>query len=172
MKKHVSLILALALALGALLSPAALAEATHADDFFSGLSQAWNGLVGMAEDAGQAASDWANESGVAAWIEDARSDIAAWADDSGLTAWVQGALSDIAAWSDDSGFTDWTQYISSNVEAFVYENGPEIQKWLENASDEVKNAWYTLVNATEHSQEELLAALKTVSEALNDEDDN
>ena len=86
MKTHLSLFLALLLVLCTALSPACLAESSHSDDFFAGLSPAWDGLLGLAKDAGQNVWEWANESGVTEWIEGARDDIIAWTDESGLAA--------------------------------------------------------------------------------------
>ena len=159
MKNHSirTVLLVLLLTLCVALSPACLAESSHADDFFSGVSQAWDGLLGMAEDAGKAASDWVNESGVVEWVEGATNDI---------TAWAQGALSDITTWADESGVTEWTQTIESNVRSFIDENGPEVQAWLAGAGEEVRNAWNTLIHADEHDKEEVEAALETVVDAL------
>ena len=53
-----------------LLSPVCLAESS-ADQFLSGLSDAWNGLVGMVSDAGNSISQWAEDSGIAPWIRGA-----------------------------------------------------------------------------------------------------
>ena len=161
--KRICVILILCL----LFSPAALAESTHADDFFSGLSQAWDGLVGMAQDAGQAVSDWANESGVTAWLEGAARDVSAWAQDIGLTAWADGALKDISAWADDSGLTAWADEISAQAQALYEENRPAVEAWLNQAGEEVTRAWNTLVNADDYTQAELHDAFETVTESLN-----
>ena len=65
------------------------AQPSHADEFLSGLSQAWDGLRGMTEDAGESVSAWAEESGVTAWADTALSDMQSWAEDSGLTEWAE-----------------------------------------------------------------------------------
>ena len=159
--KRTALILILCL----ILSPAALAEASHADDFIDGLTHAWNGLVGMTQDAADGVSAWADESGVTAWVQGAVSDVAAWADANGVTAWAQGALNDLSAWADDSGFNEWAQNVSQQVQAIIDENGPAVEAWLKSAGEEVNRAWDTLTHAERHTEEEVKDALETVAEA-------
>lgn len=157
--KRIALILTLFLTL----SPACLAQGSHLDDFLSGVSQSFSALQGMASDAGQAVTDWANDSGVAEWAEGAARDIYAWASDSGLVEWAQGALDDITAWADDNGLTD----LAHEVQAFIEDNGPAVEAWLAQAGEDVRQAWDTLVNADEHTQQELQDAYDTVVESLD-----
>ena len=56
MKRKIAVVIAFCLCLSVL--AAGLAEGSHADDFLGGLSKAWDGLLGMASDAGKAVSDW------------------------------------------------------------------------------------------------------------------
>jgi len=160
--KRMAVILVLVL----LFSPAAFAEEpapSHMDDFLSGLSQAWNGLVGMAGDVGQSLSDWADASGVTAWLEDTASDISAWADDSGLAEWANTTLSTVQAWADDSGLADWAANVSARAQKFVEENRPAMEAWLAHAGEEARHAWDTLMSAETHTPAEVEAALDTVT---------
>lgn len=149
------------------LSSVCLAETSHADDFLSGISQAWDGLLGMASDAGQAVSDWANESGVTEWMEGASRDISAWADDSGLTEWANAAAQEVSDWFRSSGITEWAEGASADLRAFIEENGPAVEAWLDQAGDDVKSAWDTLVNAEQHTEAEVRDAYETVVDALD-----
>lgn len=135
---------------------------SHADDFFAGLSQAWGGLLGMASDAGQAVSEWADESGVTEWAEGAKNDITAWANESGITEWAEDASKSVSDWFRDSGVTEWAEGTAADLQAFVEENGPAVEAWLAQAGEDVKQAWNTLVNAEEHTEEELQEAYETV----------
>lgn len=149
------------------LSSVCLAEASHTDDFLSGLSQAWDGFLGMASDAGQAVSDWANESGVTEWMEGASRDISAWADDSGLTEWANTASKDISDWFQSTGITEWAEGAPADLKAFIEENGPEVEAWLNRAGEDVRNAWETLMNAEKHTDAEVADAYETVVDALD-----
>lgn len=149
------------------LSPVCLAESSHTDDFFAGLTQTWGALVGMAEDAGQAVSDWADQSGVTQWAEDAAQGVTTWLQDSGVTEWAEGAVNDISAWFQSSGITEWTEGAARDIQAFIDENGPAVEAWLAQAGEDVKQAWNTLVNADQHTEEEVKEAYETVVEALD-----
>ena len=164
--KRIALILVIALLSG----PTGLAESSHADDFFSGLNQAWNGLVGMASDAGRAVSDWADDSGVTDWFDNAGRTLSGWANDSGLTDWARGALRDISAWADDIGFTEWARQVSADAQALIDENRPAVEAWLAQAGEEVNRAWNTLVHAEDHTPGEVRDALETVNQALEGAD--
>ena len=135
------------------------ARSTYADNFFSGLSQAWDDLRGMADDAGQAVSAWANESGVAGALENAGESISAWADT---------ALSDMQSWAEDSGLSEWAQNVSAETKKLIEKTRPAVEAWLEQAGEDVKNAWNTLINAEDHTRKEIEEALETVNDALND----
>ena len=133
------------------------AETSHTGDFLAGLSQAWDGLLGMASDAGQAVSDWADKSGVTEWMEGASRDISAWANT---------ASKDISDWFQSSGITEWAEGASADLNAFIEENGPEVEAWLNQAGDDIRSAWDTLVNADQHTDAEVQNAYETVVEAL------
>lgn len=163
MKKLISILIACMI-----LVPVSLAESSHTDDFLSGLSQAWGGLLGMAEDAGKSISSWADESGVTGALEDAGKSISAWADDSGVTAWANTALSDLQTWANDSGFNEWAENVSAETQKLIDENRPAVEAWLEQTGQEARNAWDTLMNAGDHTQEEVEEALDTVSDSLDD----
>ena len=151
------------------LSPVCFAEATPGEQFLSNLSATWDSFLDMAEDAGNSVSEWANESGVTEWVEGAVNDVAAWADESGLTAWAQGALEDISTWVDDTGLAEWAQGVSAQTQALIERNRPAVEAWLAQAGEDVVQAWNTLVNAEEHSQEEVQEALEIVTESLDSE---
>lgn len=161
--KRLSIILVVCIAL----SPVCLAESTSpADDFLAGLSQAWGGLMGMASEAGQAVSDWADENGITEWIEGASQDVSAWLRDSGLTDWANSAVSDITAWANESGIVEWTESAAANLQAFVDENGPAVEAWLAQAGEEVRQAWNALIESDQHTKQELQKAYETVVGAL------
>ncbi len=162
--KHIALILALCI----LLSPACVAETSHAEDCVNNLSKTWDSFLGMAEDAGQAASQWAEDSGITAWAQGAAEDIAAWASDSGLTQWAQDALEDITDWYDESGIAEWAEDAAAKLNAFVEENGPAVEAWLNEAGEEVKSAWDTLTDPNGHTAQEIKKAYETVVEALGE----
>lgn len=161
--KRIALLLIVCL----ILSPACLAESSHADDFLAGLSQAWGALEGMVSDAGQAVSDWADESGVAAWTQDAVQNVSTWLDDSGVSAWAEGAAKDVSDWFESSGITEWTQGAARDVQAFIDQNGPAVEAWLNQAGEDVNRAWNTLVNADQHTEEEVKEAYEAVIESLD-----
>jgi len=163
--KRIAVILILVL----LFSPAAFAEeptASHADEFLTGLSQAWSGLVGMAEDARQSLADWADASGIKIWMEDTANSISAWAIDSGLTEWANTALSNVQSWADDSGLAEWASNISAQAQQYIEDNRPAVEAWLAQAGEEVNRAWNTLLSADTHTKDEVEAALKTVSSSF------
>ncbi len=164
--KRIALILALCI----LLSPACVAETSHAEDFVNNLSKTWDSFLGMAADAGQAASDWAEDSGITEWAQGAADDIAAWASDSGLTEWAQGALDDVTDWYDESGIAEWAEGAAAKLRAFVDENGPAVEAWLTQAGEDVKRAWDTLTDPDGHTAQEIKKAYETVIEALGDAD--
>ena len=166
MKKLISILIVCMI-----LVPVSLAESTHTDDFLSGLSQAWGGLLGMAEDAGKSISSWADESGVTGALEDAGKSINAWADESGVTAWANTALSDLQTWANDSGFNEWAENVSTETQKLIDENRPAVEAWLEQTGQEARNAWDTLLNAEDHTQEEVSSAMETLTEALNPSED-
>ncbi len=150
-----------------LLSPACLAESST-DQFLSGLSDAWNGLVGMVGDAGDSVSQWAEDSGVAPWLRGAADDISKWASENGLTDWANGALNEVTNWFNESGIAEWTAGASRDIQAFIDENGPAVEAWLNEAGQEVRRAWDTLVSPGQHTQEEVREAYETVTESLGE----
>ena len=161
--KKIALILALCVAL----SPACLAE-DAADRFVAGLSQAWDAFLDMAEEAGSDVSQWAQEPGVTEWVEGKAGDIAAWAQENGLTDWAQDTLSGLSEWFDASGIAEWATGTSQEIQAFIEENRPAIEAWLAEAGQEVRSAWDTLVNADQHTEQEIEAAYETVTESLGE----
>ena len=95
--KRTALILILCL----ILSPAALAEASHADDFIDGLTHAWNGLVGMTQDAADGISAWADDSGFNEWAQNVSQQVQAIIDENGpaVEAWLKSAGEEVRrAW--------------------------------------------------------------------------
>ena len=124
MKRKIAVVIAFCLCLSVL--AAGLAEGSHADDFLGGLSKAWDGLLGMASDAGKAVSDWANETGVTEWAENAARDVTNWANESGVTEWAEGAADDI--------------------QTFARDNGPAIGAWFSQAGENIGKALDSLVN--------------------------
>ena len=150
-----------------LLSPACLAESS-ADQFLSGLSDTWNGFLGMVNDAGNSVSQWAEDSGVAPWVRGAADDIAKWARESGLTDWAGGALDEVNRWFRDSGIAEWTEGASRDIQAFIEENRPGVEAWLNEAGQEVRRAWDTLVNADQHTEDEVKSAYETVTDSLEE----
>ena len=162
--KKLALLLALCLAL----SPACLAEASSAEAFLNSLSQTWDAFLVMMEDAGQGASELAEDSGVADWARDTANDVAKWAADSGLTEWAQGALRDLSTWFDESGIPEQAAEASREFREFMDENRPAVEAWLAEAGEEVARAWNTLLNADEHTEAEVREARETVTESLEE----
>ena len=150
------------------LSPACLAEASSAERFLSNLSETWDSFLDMAEDAGKGAAEWAEASGVAEWAEGAANGIAAWAKESGLTDWAEGALNEVTGWVQSSGIAEWATETSEDVRAFFEENRPAVEAWLAAAGEEVRHAWNTLMNADQHTSEEVCSAYETVVGSLEE----
>ena len=165
----IALFLALALLLGA---PACIAESaaepSHLDDFLGNLGKTWDSFLNVAGDAGNAVASWAEDAGVTAWVEGAVNDVTAWADESGVSAWAQGALEDISAWADESGLSEWAQNISAEPQALFERNRPAVEAWLAQAGEDVKQAWNTLVNADQHTTEEVKDAYDAVIDSLEE----
>ena len=161
--KRIALILVLCMA---------LAPVCHADEssaagrFWGGISQAWDALVDMAEDAGESISGWVEDSGVAEWVETTVNDLAAWAKENGLTEWAQNTLTALTTWFDESGLKEWTSKTAEEFKAFVEENRPAIEAWLAQAGEDVRAAWDTLTDADHHTPEEVQKAYETVTESL------
>lgn len=161
--KRIACILILCIAL----SSAGMAETTSSGDrLVSGLSQAWDALLEMAGDAGKSVSEWAESSGVAKWAEGAAKDISAWAEENGLTAWAQDTLDTIVSWYEGSGIGEWASGAAQDIQSFLDENGPTIDAWLDAAGEEVRHAWDTLMNADQHTQQEVEEAYQTVTGSL------
>lgn len=155
------------LSLCLMLAPGALAESSPVDDFFAGLSQARDGLMGMATDAAQGVTQWADESGVSKWLGNTVDGLNAWAKDSGAAEWAQSALNDAAAWADSTGVTQWAQDIEAQMKTMMKENGPAVEAWLKEAGEEVNRAWNILSHADQHTVKEVREALQTLAGALN-----
>ena len=160
--------IALILILCVFLSPACLAETSHAEDFMTNLSRTWDSFLGMASDAGEVVTDWANDSGIADWASGALQDISDWAEGSGLTEWANGALRDISDWVDDAGIVDWAREAAAQLKAFAEENGPAVEAWLARAGEDVRSAWDTLVDPDGHTAQEIREAFEAVVESLKD----
>ena len=156
------------LALCLLLSPACVAETSHAEEFVNNLSATWDSFLGMASDAEQAVTDWADESGVTEWAQGAAEDITAWVNESGLSDWAQSAMDELSSWADDSGLKEWAEQTAADLRAFVDENGPAVEAWLTQAGEDVQNAWNTLVDPDGHTAEEIRKACEIVLEALKE----
>ncbi len=162
--KRIVLILILMLSL----STAALAETSTTDELLENLSKTWNSFVKVAEEKGRDISQWAEKSGVKEWAEGAIDDANAWVKGSGLSDWAQDTLSELTAWADAYGISEWAGQTHDSLQAFIDENGPAIEAWLQQASQEVTEAWNTLVNASAYSDAEVNEAYQTVTEALAD----
>lgn len=154
------------LSLCLMLAPVAVAESSPVDDFFAGLSQARDGLIGMAGDAAQSVTQWADESGVSKWLGSTVDSVSAWAKESGVTEWAQSALNDAAVWADSTGMTQWAQDIEAQMKTMMEENGPAVEAWLKEAGEEVNRAWKVLSNADQHTVKEVREALQTLAGAL------
>lgn len=161
--KHIITILILCV----MLVPAGMAESST-DRFLSSLSDTWDSFLDMAEDAGRGAARWAEESGVTEWAEGKANDIAAWAKANGLTDWARETIGDLTAWFDKTGITEWATGASQEFHAFIEENRPAIEAWLKEAGQEVREAWDTLVDADQHTAQEVEAAYETVTESLEE----
>ena len=74
----------------------------------------------------------------------------------------------VSDWADKNGVTEWTSEASKNIQTFVEENKPAIEAWLNAAGEEVAHAWDTLVNADQHTQQEVKEAYQVVTESLED----
>ena len=57
---------------------------------------------------------------------------------------------------------------TQEFQTFIEENRPAIEAWLTEAGQEVRDAWDTLVNAGQHTEQELEAAYETVTESLEE----
>ena len=119
-------------------STACLAESS-ADRFLSSLSDTWDAFVDMAGDAGKSAVEWADDTGVMDWLKNT-----------------------------GSGLVDWAQESAHEFAILVEENQPAIEAWLDNASEEIKSAWDTLVNPDGHTSQDIQDAYDTVMQALED----
>ena len=157
----------LAFVLCLLLSSVCLAESST-DRFLSNLSDTWNSFLDMAGDVGKQAEEWANESGVTQWVGDRANDVAAWAKESGLTDWANDTLGQLSAWYEGSGIAEWAEGTSREIQTYIQENRPAVEAWLSEAGQEVQRAWDTLVNADQHTQEEIAEAYDIVAESLED----
>ena len=155
------------LILFAMLVPICKAESST-DRFLSQISDTWDSFLDMAKDAGKGAAKWAEESGVTEWAEGKANDIAVWAKENGLTDWAQETLSDLTTWFDETGITEWASNTSQEFQTFIEKNRPAIEAWLTEAGHEVREAWDTLVNADQHTGQELKAAYETVTESLGE----
>jgi len=164
--KRIVLILILILTLS--LSTASLAETSSTDELLENLSKTWDSLVKVAEEKGKDISDWAEKSGDREWAEGAIDDVNAWIAGSGLSDWAQHTLSELTAWADAYGISEWAEQTRDSLQTFIDENGPAIEAWLHQASQEVTDAWNTLVNASAYSDAEVEQAYQTVTEALAD----
>lgn len=162
--KRIVLILIICLSL----STVGLAESSSTDELLENLSKTWDSLVKVAEENSRSVSDWAEKSGVKEWAEGAIDDVNAWIAGGGLSVWADDALSELSAWADAYGFSKWAEQASDSLRTFIDENGPAIEAWLQQASQEVTDAWNTLVNSSAHSEAEVKAAYQTVTEALTD----
>lgn len=162
--KRIVLILILALSL----TTTALAETTSTDELLDNLSKTWNSLVKVAEENGKNVSEWVEKSGVKEWAEGAIGDVNAWIEGGGLSDWAQETLSELSAWADAYGFSEWAEQAGDSLQAFIDANGPAIEAWLQHASQEVTDAWNTLVNSGAYSDAEVKKAYQTVADALTD----
>ncbi len=164
--KRIALILILTLTLS--LFTTALAETSSTDELLENLSKTWNSLVKVAEEKSKDISEWAEKSGVKEWAEGAISDVNAWLEGSGLSDWAEYTLSELTAWADAYGLNEWAEQAGDSLQAFIEANGPAIEAWLQQASQEVTDAWNTLVNSSAYSDAEVEKAYQTVTDALAD----
>ena len=87
---------------------------------------------------------------------------------SGLAEWAQDTLTELSALADAYGISEWAEKTGESMQAFIDENGPAIEAWLQYASQEVTDAWKTLVNPSAYSEAEVKQAYQTVTDALTD----
>ncbi|MBQ3270959.1 MAG: hypothetical protein IJH09_13690 [Clostridia bacterium] len=164
MKRKIAVVIAFCLCLSVL--AAGLAEGSHADDFLGGLSKAWDGLLGMASDAGKAVSDWANETGVTEWAENAAQDVTNWANESGVTEWAENAARDVTNWANESGVTEWAEGAADDIQTFARDNGPAIGAWFSQAGENIGKALDSLVNPNGNQAKEAPEAAKAAETAV------
>ena len=162
--KRIVLILILTLSL----ATTALAETSSTDELFDNLSKTWDSLVKVAEENSKTISDWAEKSGVKEWAEGAISDVNAWIAGSGLTEWANDTLVELNELAEAYNFGEWTEKASASIQSFIDANGPAIEAWLQSASQEVTDAWNTLVNSNAYSESEIKEAYQTVTDALTE----
>jgi len=162
--KRIILILILTLSL----STVARAETSSTYELLENLSKTWNSLVKVAEENSKSISEWAEKSGVKEWAEGAIDDVNAWIAGGGLSEWADNALSELSAWANAYGFSEWAERASGSLQAFIDKNGPAIEAWLQQAGQEVTDAWNTLVNSSAYSEAEVKKAYQTVTDALTD----
>ena len=137
-----------------------------ADRFMAGLSDTWGAFRDMTEEAGRDAARLAEESGVTEWVEKKANDISAWVKENGLTDWAQGTLNNLKTWFDETGIREWATGTSKDIQAYIEENRPAIEAWLSEAGQSVRDAWDTLVNADQHTSEEVQDAYGIVVQSL------
>ena len=152
----------LAAALMLALMPAGMAEKSSVDDLLENFGKTLDSAVEVAKEAADSVGKWANESGVTAWFEEAGKSIAEWSKDSGLNALID----DVQAWVEDNDVTQWSKDMGDKLSKFVEENRPAVEAWLQQAGDEVKAAWDTLINAREHTKEEVKKAAEQIERSL------
>lgn len=129
------------------------APSSAADEFLTNLSATWNSLVKLGEETANNVVNWVNND-LDNWL---KNDLPAWADN---------AAKSIQSWIGEAD--KWTQDAAAKLQAFVEQNGPAVEAWLNQAGEDVQKAWETLNNPNAHTQEEVEQAYDAVMNTLQE----
>ena len=152
--KRYTLCAMLCLVLCIALFPACLGEeASSSEQFLSGLSQAWDGLLGMAADTGKDVSEWAEETGIADQVRDTAQDISEWADNFGLTKWAKSMWEDALSLYEESGAVEWVETASGEVRDLVEENRPAVESWFQEVGKGAAMVWDRMLHPNRPAEE-------------------
>ncbi|MBQ8110988.1 MAG: hypothetical protein IJ124_12590 [Clostridia bacterium] len=145
-----------------------MAETARAEDFFSGLSNAWNSFVSTAENAVNNVSDWVSSGGITQWADQAGKDISQWADQASkdVTQWANQAGQNISQWVQGSPTVE-SWYKQSGIPEWVEQNRPAVEAWIAGAGEDISRAWNTVVNPSGHTQAEIESARKVIQDAMD-----
>lgn len=76
-----------------------------------------------------------------------------------VTVWANQAAEEIGK---------WMQNADIDIDMFIQENSAAIEQWLKTAGEEVNKAWDVVTHNSEHTQEEIRDALKTIEQSLEE----
>ncbi len=133
-------------------SPTAEPSST-ADEFLANLTATWNSLVKLGEETANNVTNWLNND-LADWV---KNDLPDWADN---------AAKSIQSWIGDAD--KWTQEAAARLQAFVEQNGPAVEAWLNQAGTDIQKAWETLNNPSAYTKDEVEQAYDTVMDNLQE----